>query len=153
MKVWIIIIHHPFPQCIEFSNEQIDVENENKNLCLIYSLHNNKFILVVPYAPIILLSCSILQALSPDDYRRVMKLVETAILSTDLAIYFKKKNKFLELIDNGEFDWQSDDKKECKFRNQYLGGYNFVLGGYNFNFEIQTIIRIFFTFSYINIIS
>jgi cGMP-specific 3',5'-cyclic phosphodiesterase len=44
----------------------------------------------------------------------VMKLVETAILSTDLAMYFKKRNKFLELIDNGEFDWQSDDKKECK---------------------------------------
>lgn len=43
-----------------------------------------------------------------------MKLVETAILSTDLAMYFKKRNKFLELIENGEFDWQSDDKKECK---------------------------------------
>lgn len=49
-----------------------------------------------------------------------MKLVETAILSTDLAIYFKKKNKFLELIDNGEFDWQRDDKKEREFRNTYL---------------------------------
>lgn len=44
-----------------------------------------------------------------------MKLVETAILSTDLAMYFKKRNKFLELIDNGEFDWQSDDKKECMY--------------------------------------
>lgn len=53
-----------------------------------------------------------LQELSPDDYRKVMKLVETAILSTDLAMYFKKRNKFLELIENGEFDWQSDDKKE-----------------------------------------
>lgn len=53
--------------------------------------------------------------MSPEDYRRVMKLVETAILSTDLAIYFKKKNKFLELIDNGEFDWQRDDKKECEY--------------------------------------
>jgi cGMP-specific 3',5'-cyclic phosphodiesterase len=57
-------------------------------------------------------SNNIFQALSTDDYRRVMKLVETAILSTDLAMYFKKRNKFLELIDNGEFDWQSDDKKE-----------------------------------------
>lgn len=44
-----------------------------------------------------------------------MKLVETAILSTDLAMYFKKRNKFLELIDNGEFDWQSDDKKDRKW--------------------------------------
>jgi hypothetical protein len=29
-------------------------------------------------------------------------------------MYFKKRDKFLELIDNGEFDWQSDEKKECK---------------------------------------
>ncbi|XP_049823253.1 cGMP-specific 3',5'-cyclic phosphodiesterase [Aethina tumida] len=57
-------------------------------------------------------SNNIFQALSPDDYRKVMRVVETAILSTDLAMYFKKRNKFLELIDNGEFDWQSDDKKE-----------------------------------------
>lgn len=43
-----------------------------------------------------------------------MKIVETAILSTDLAMYFKKRNSFLDLIDNGEFDWQSEDKKDCK---------------------------------------
>lgn len=43
-----------------------------------------------------------------------MNVVESAILSTDLAMYFKKRDKFLELIDNGEFDWQSDEKKERK---------------------------------------
>jgi hypothetical protein len=43
-----------------------------------------------------------------------MNVVESAILSTDLAMYFKKKDNFLELIDNGEFDWQSDEKKERK---------------------------------------
>jgi cGMP-specific 3',5'-cyclic phosphodiesterase len=46
------------------------------------------------------------------DYRYVMKVVENSILSTDLAMYFKKKNKFMELIENGEFDWQSEEKKE-----------------------------------------
>lgn len=46
-----------------------------------------------------------------------MKIVETAILSTDLAMYFKKRNKFLELVENGEFDWQSDDKKECRWQS------------------------------------
>lgn len=46
-----------------------------------------------------------------------MNVVESAILSTDLAMYFKKKEQFLELIDNGEFDWQSDEKKERKFMN------------------------------------
>lgn len=51
-----------------------------------------------------------------EDYRRVMKVVESAILSTDLAVYFKKKNKFMELIDEGEFDWQSEEKKERKIK-------------------------------------
>ncbi|KFB44690.1 AGAP004119-PA-like protein [Anopheles sinensis] len=55
---------------------------------------------------------NIFQALSPEDFRKVMKVVETAILSTDLAMYFKKRNQFLELIENGEFDWQSEEKKE-----------------------------------------
>jgi cGMP-specific 3',5'-cyclic phosphodiesterase, invertebrate len=57
------------------------------------------------------------QALSPDDFKTVMKVVETAILSTDLAMYFKKRNTFLELIDNGEFDWQSEEKKEGCLNN------------------------------------
>ncbi|XP_017787419.1 PREDICTED: cGMP-specific 3',5'-cyclic phosphodiesterase-like [Habropoda laboriosa] len=57
-------------------------------------------------------SNNIFQNLSMEDYRKVMKVVESAILSTDLAVYFKKKNKFMELIDEGEFDWQSEEKKE-----------------------------------------
>jgi cGMP-specific 3',5'-cyclic phosphodiesterase len=41
-----------------------------------------------------------------------MKTVENAIISTDLAMYFKKKNSFMQLVDEGEFDWQSEEKKE-----------------------------------------
>lgn len=55
------------------------------------------------------------QALSPEDYRSVMKTVESAILSTDLAMYFKKRNAFLELVENGEFDWQGEEKKDCMY--------------------------------------
>ncbi|XP_061393022.1 cGMP-specific 3',5'-cyclic phosphodiesterase [Musca vetustissima] len=55
---------------------------------------------------------NIFQALSPEDYRHVMKIVENAILSTDLAVYFKKRNAFLEVVESGEFDWQSEDKKD-----------------------------------------
>jgi hypothetical protein len=55
------------------------------------------------------------QSLSPEDYRYVMKTVESAILSTDLAMYFKKRDNFLDLIDNGEFDFSDDEKKERKF--------------------------------------
>ncbi|XP_050437389.1 cGMP-specific 3',5'-cyclic phosphodiesterase isoform X1 [Adelges cooleyi] len=54
---------------------------------------------------------NIFQALSPEDYRSVMKLVENSILSTDLAMYFKKKSRFMEVVENGEFDWQSEEKK------------------------------------------
>ncbi|XP_046433336.1 cGMP-specific 3',5'-cyclic phosphodiesterase [Neodiprion pinetum] len=57
-------------------------------------------------------SNNIFQSLSMEDYRTVMRIVENAILSTDLAMYFKKKNRFLELIEEGEFDWQSEEKKE-----------------------------------------
>ena len=53
------------------------------------------------------------QGLSASDYRNCMSVVENAILSTDMGLYFKKKNTFLELSDNGEFDWQSPDKKQC----------------------------------------
>lgn len=44
-----------------------------------------------------------------------MKTVESAILSTDLAMYFKKRNAFLELVENGEFDWQGEEKKDCEY--------------------------------------
>jgi hypothetical protein len=64
-----------------------------------------------------------------------MKVVETAILSTDLAMYFKKRNTFLELIDNGEFDWQSEEKKE---------GYNILRKKTNF-----LISRIHFFFKFL----
>lgn len=47
-----------------------------------------------------------------------MKVVENAILSTDLAVYFKKRDAFLDVVENGEFDWQSEEKKECMF-NKY----------------------------------
>lgn len=43
-----------------------------------------------------------------------MKIVEKSILSTDLAMYFRKRARFIELVDEGEISWQGDDKKECK---------------------------------------
>lgn len=58
--------------------------------------------------------------MSPEDYRYVMNVVESAILSTDLAMYFKKRDKFLELIDNGEFDWQSEEKKEREWIENWV---------------------------------
>ncbi len=46
-----------------------------------------------------------------------MKVVEQAILSTDLALYFRKKDLFLETANKGEIDWQECDKKDRKITN------------------------------------
>ena len=54
------------------------------------------------------------QGLNTEDYRRVMKVVEQAILSTDLALYFRKKDRFLETANCGEIDWQETEKKQRK---------------------------------------
>ena len=44
-----------------------------------------------------------------------MLVVEQAILSTDLALYFRKKDIFLETANAGEIDWQEQDKKDCEW--------------------------------------
>jgi len=55
---------------------------------------------------------NIFKALSSDKYRKVIKIVESAILSTDLALYFRKKGAFQKLVDNNETDWTSEINKE-----------------------------------------
>lgn len=59
---------------------------------------------------------NIFSGLSTEDYREAIMIVEKAILSTDLALYFRKKDLFLETANRGEIDWQERDKKECKWR-------------------------------------
>ena len=49
---------------------------------------------------------NIFQGLSTEEYRIVMKVVEQAILSTDLASYFEKRERFISTADGGEIDWQ-----------------------------------------------
>ena len=44
--------------------------------------------------------------LSTEDYKKVMTVLEQAILATDLASYFEKKDKFKVAADEGEIDWQ-----------------------------------------------
>ena len=43
-----------------------------------------------------------------------MKVVEKAILSTDLALYFRKKAVFQDVANTGEIDWQGTEKKDRK---------------------------------------
>ncbi|XP_060078582.1 cGMP-specific 3',5'-cyclic phosphodiesterase-like isoform X2 [Ylistrum balloti] len=55
---------------------------------------------------------NIFQSLSSEEYRTVIKMLEHAILSTDLALYFKKRGDFKSLIDNGETTFDTEQNKE-----------------------------------------
>ncbi|BFY98626.1 hypothetical protein BsWGS_01666 [Bradybaena similaris] len=55
---------------------------------------------------------NIFQSFTPEEYRRAIKILEHAILSTDLALYFKKRGEFKSLVENGEKDFQDDNKKD-----------------------------------------
>ncbi|XP_022096548.1 cGMP-specific 3',5'-cyclic phosphodiesterase-like isoform X3 [Acanthaster planci] len=50
---------------------------------------------------------NIFQFLSPEDYRELIRMLESAILSTDLALYFKKRNDFFKLVEQGVKDWHN----------------------------------------------
>lgn len=46
--------------------------------------------------------------LSPDEYSRVIVLLEEAILATDLAKYFQKRELFFQLVNSNNFDWHNN---------------------------------------------
>lgn len=50
----------------------------------------------------------ILANLSPQEYSRVIVLLEEAILATDLANYFQKREIFFQLVNSDTFDWQNN---------------------------------------------
>ena len=57
----------------------------------------------------------VLQALtfSPyfqDEFKRVITLVEDAILATDLAVYFRRRNETFEKMSSNTLEWTTDDK-------------------------------------------
>ncbi|XP_039297144.1 dual 3',5'-cyclic-AMP and -GMP phosphodiesterase 11-like [Nilaparvata lugens] len=54
----------------------------------------------------------ILSNLSPDEYSRVIKVLEDAILSTDLAVYFTKRGMFLNLVRERSYNWSREDHRE-----------------------------------------
>jgi len=48
---------------------------------------------------------NIFDNLNDEDYKLAMKLLEDAILSTDLALYFKKRAAFQDLVETKKADW------------------------------------------------
>ncbi|XP_071480419.1 cGMP-specific 3',5'-cyclic phosphodiesterase-like [Diadema antillarum] len=55
---------------------------------------------------------NIFEFLSPEDYREAIRILESAILSTDLAIYFKKRSDFFKLVEKGENTWEAEEKRD-----------------------------------------
>ncbi|XP_034146893.1 cGMP-specific 3',5'-cyclic phosphodiesterase isoform X2 [Esox lucius] len=53
----------------------------------------------------------ILSGLSPEDYRRVLPMIEKAILATDLAIYMERRAEFFELGQSG-VSWAKDSHRD-----------------------------------------
>ncbi|KAK9524357.1 hypothetical protein VZT92_016759 [Zoarces viviparus] len=54
----------------------------------------------------------ILSGLSLDEYKTTLKMVERAILATDLALYMKRRGEFFELTKNSQFVWEDEDHRD-----------------------------------------
>eukprot|EP00794_Sanderia_malayensis_P006846 gene6846-7614_t len=49
----------------------------------------------------------IFKTLSTEEYNEAINVLEHAIMSTDLALYFKNRDIFFEIIDTDTFDWEN----------------------------------------------
>ncbi|XP_061566777.1 cGMP-specific 3',5'-cyclic phosphodiesterase-like isoform X1 [Cololabis saira] len=54
----------------------------------------------------------ILSGLSLDEYKATLKMIERAILATDLALYMKRREEFFELTKNSQFIWEDEQHKD-----------------------------------------
>ncbi|GFT58005.1 dual 3',5'-cyclic-AMP and -GMP phosphodiesterase 11 [Nephila pilipes] len=54
----------------------------------------------------------ILSHLSPDEYSTVVHVLEDAILATDLAVYFRRRGTFFQMVDSGNYNWRREDNRE-----------------------------------------
>ena len=45
-----------------------------------------------------------------DEFKRVITLVEDAILATDLAVYFRRRNETFEKMSSNTLEWTTEDK-------------------------------------------
>ncbi|XP_041118844.1 cGMP-specific 3',5'-cyclic phosphodiesterase isoform X1 [Polyodon spathula] len=54
----------------------------------------------------------ILRGLSLEEYRTTLKMIERAILATDLALYMNKRGEFFELTKNSQFIWEDEHHRD-----------------------------------------
>jgi len=53
----------------------------------------------------------ILSQLRSEEYSLLIKVVESSILATDLAVYFKHQDRFCHLVASGAFDWRQQQSR------------------------------------------
>ncbi|KAK2167603.1 hypothetical protein LSH36_26g11008 [Paralvinella palmiformis] len=53
----------------------------------------------------------ILSNLTQEQYERVLQVLESAILATDLALYFRYRGEFFNLVDSEQADWSIDEHR------------------------------------------
>lgn len=56
--------------------------------------------------------CQILSNVTSSEYTKIIKVLEEAILSTDLAVYFRKRGDFFQLVTSKTYDWWQDSHRE-----------------------------------------
>ncbi|KAF7647381.1 hypothetical protein LDENG_00173160, partial [Lucifuga dentata] len=54
----------------------------------------------------------ILSGLSLHEYKATLRMIERAILATDLALYMKRRGEFFELTKNSQFMWEDEHHRE-----------------------------------------
>ncbi|KAK7066492.1 cGMP-specific 3',5'-cyclic phosphodiesterase [Halocaridina rubra] len=54
----------------------------------------------------------ILSNCTPDEYSRVISVLEDAILATDLAVYFRKRGNFFSLVNSQDHDFAKEEHRE-----------------------------------------
>ncbi|GJQ80088.1 hypothetical protein Trydic_g19371 [Trypoxylus dichotomus] len=58
-----------------------------------------------------LMEIHVFQDITPEDFKFVSGVMKHAILSTDLAFYFRVRQKLMPIVNDGEFTWDDHDHK------------------------------------------
>ncbi|XP_076818911.1 cGMP-specific 3',5'-cyclic phosphodiesterase-like isoform X2 [Clavelina lepadiformis] len=66
--------------------------------------------------------CEILSQLSSAEYAHVIKLIQHAIISTDLAIYFQKRQEFFDIVDRQQQNWSDNEHHKELLRGMLMTG-------------------------------
>ncbi|KPP57898.1 hypothetical protein Z043_124329, partial [Scleropages formosus] len=54
----------------------------------------------------------ILSGLSLQEYKSTLRMIESAILATDLALYMRKRGEFFELHNSSQFTWEDKNHRD-----------------------------------------